>query len=418
MTAPTLALSRNREFAALWIGQTISQFGTSLSAFAYPLLVLTLTGSAAQAGLVGTVLGLTTFLLRLPAGAWTDRVDRRRLMLISDAGRVAAVISIPVADAVGHLTVAQILAVAVVEGTLGVFFGPAEAAAVRWVVPGHQVRQAVARNQIRSQVAGLLGPTVGGFLFSVGRAVPFVGDAVSYAISFLCVLTVRTPLQEAAGPPGRRHLLAEIREGLSRWWQDRFLRATAIWLAGAGAIYSSIGLVTLVLARDAGATVGELGVMFTVTAAGGFIGAFLAPWLRAHVRPGLLVVVFGWTGAAAAATIVVLRSPYALGVAGAVAFLLVPAINAVVFGHLAATVPDRLQGRVHSAVLQVSMVLTPVGPVVAGLLLDGAGPVRTAGIYAAALAVLAIVATATRAIRAATNDGSSRTRRPPGRQAP
>ena len=407
---PALSLSRNREFAALWIGQTISQFGTSLSAFAYPLLVLALTGSAAQAGLVGTVLGLTTFLLRLPAGAWTDRVDRRRLMLWSDAGRVVAVVSIPVADAMGRLTLAQILAVAVVEGSLGVLFGPAEAAAVRRVVPADQVRQAVARNQIRSQVAGLLGPTVGGLLFGLGRAVPFVGDAVSYAISFLCVLTVRTPLQDSAGLPRRRRLVGEIREGLSWWWRDRFLRAAALWMAGAGAAYSSIGLVTLVLARDAGATVGELGVMFTLTAAGGFGGALLAPWIRAHLRPGLLLVVFGWTGAAAAGTIVVLRSPYALGIAGAVAFLLFPAVNAVVFGHLAATVPDPLQGRVHSAVMQVSMMLAPVGPVVAGLLLDGAGPTRTAGIYAAALTALAIVATATRAIRSATEPPAGPTR--------
>jgi hypothetical protein len=102
--------------------------------------------------------------------------------------------------------------------------------------------------------------------------------------------------------------------------------------------------------------------------------------------------------------IVVLRSPYALGIAGAVAFLLVPAVNAVLFGQVAATVPDRLQGRVHSAVLQVTMTLAPVGPLVAGLLLDGAGPTRAAGIYAAALTVLAIAVTATRAIRAATDD--------------
>jgi MFS family permease len=397
----TLPLSRNREFAALWIGQTVSQFGTSLSAFAYPLLVLALTGSAAQAGLVGTVLGLTTFLLRMPAGAWTDRVDRRRLMLASDAGRAVAVLSIPVAEAFGHLTFGHILAVAVVEGSLGVLFGPAEAAAVRRVVAGDQVRDAVARNQLRAQVAGLLGPTVGGLLFGVGRVVPFVGDAVSYAISFVCVLTVRTPLQEPGRAGERRHLGAEIREGLSRWWRDPFLRAAALWMAGAGAVFSSIGLVTLVLARDAGAGVGALGLMFTLTAAGAFVGALIAPWLRRHLRPGRLLVLFAWISTAAAASIVVLRSPYALGLAGAVAFLLVPAINAVVFGHVAATVPDRLQGRVHSAVLQVSMLLAPIGPVVAGLLLDAHGPVRTAGIYAGTLLALAVVATVSRSIRTA-----------------
>jgi predicted MFS family arabinose efflux permease len=402
VSAPPPPLSRNREFAALWVGQTVSQFGTSLSAFTYPLLVLALTGSAAQAGLVGAVLTLTTFVLRLPAGAWTDRLDRRRLMLVSDAGRALAVASLPLADLAGRLTLGHILAVAVVEGTLGVFFGPAEAAAVRRVVAAGQVREAVARNQIRAQVAGLLGPTVGGLLFGLGRTVPFVGDALSYTISFVCVLTVRTPLQEPPGAAVRRHLVAEVREGLSRWWRDRFLRAAALWLAGAGVVFSSVGLVTLVLARDAGAGPGELGVMFSVTAAGGFAGALLAPWLRRRLRPGVLMVAFGWSSAAAAAAIVAVRSPYALGVAGAVAFLLYPAVNAVVFGHLAATVPDRLQGRVHAAVGQVTMLLMPVGPLVAGLLIDGAGPGRTAAVYAAVMVALAVAATATRAIRTAT----------------
>jgi len=177
--APARPLSRNREFGALWVGQTISEFGTSLSAFAYPLLVLALTGSAFQAGLVGTVLASTTFVLRLPAGAWADRLDRRRLMLASDAGRALALVSIPIADLLGGLTVGHILAVAVVEGALGVVFGPAEAAAVRRVVAADQVRDAVARNQIRAQVAGLLGPIAGGALFTLGRAVPFACDALS-----------------------------------------------------------------------------------------------------------------------------------------------------------------------------------------------------------------------------------------------
>jgi predicted MFS family arabinose efflux permease len=398
--APARPLSRNREFGALWVGQTISEFGTSLSAFAYPLLVLALTGSAFQAGLVGTVLASTTFVLRLPAGAWADRLDRRRLMLASDAGRALALVSIPIADLLGGLTVGHILAVAVVEGALGVVFGPAEAAAVRRVVAADQVRDAVARNQIRAQVAGLLGPIAGGALFTLGRAVPFACDALSYALSFVWVRTIRTPLRADAEDAGRRRLAAEIREGLSCWWRDGFLRAAALWLAGIGVAFSSIGLVILVLALESGAGAGQLGVMSALTASGGFVGALLAPWLQARCRPGVLLVAFGWLAAAVAALIVVFRSPYALGVLGAAAFLLFPAVNAVVFGHLAATVPDRLQGRANAAVRQVTMMLMPVGPVVAGLLIDTGGPVTTAAIYAAALTTLAVTATATKAIRA------------------
>jgi MFS family permease len=125
------SLRHNREFLALWSGQAASSLGTSISTLAYPLLVLSATGSPGQAGLVASALALTTFLVRLPAGVVADRIDRRRLMLVCDAGRIVAVGSIAAAAWFGAVTLAHVLAVAVVEGTLGALFGPAEAVAVR-----------------------------------------------------------------------------------------------------------------------------------------------------------------------------------------------------------------------------------------------------------------------------------------------
>jgi MFS family permease len=216
---PELPLRRNRDFVALWVGQTASALGTSISSLAYPLLLLAVTGSPALAGAGATVLAATTFLLRIPAGVVADRVDRKRLMLVCDGGRLMAVGSLGLTAAFGEVHLAHVFLVAVVEGALGVLFAPAETVAVRAVVAPSQVRDAVARNQARQQLASLVGPSLGGALFGLGRGLPFLADALSYAVSFLAVATVRTPLpQGRPSPPGRR-LRQELGEGLRWLWR-------------------------------------------------------------------------------------------------------------------------------------------------------------------------------------------------------
>jgi MFS family permease len=84
------ALRANRNFRLLWIGQVLSDLGTEIGTLAYPLLVLALTHSPVIAGTVGTVTNAAAFAVRLPAGALTDRIDRRRTMILSDVVRTAA----------------------------------------------------------------------------------------------------------------------------------------------------------------------------------------------------------------------------------------------------------------------------------------------------------------------------------------
>jgi MFS family permease len=393
-------LARNREFAALWIGQAVSNLGISISSFAYPLVVLEAGRSPAQAGLVASVLAGTAFFLRLPAGALVDRWNRRRILLVCDAGRALNSLALGVSLALGHFFLAQILAVAFVEAALGVLFGPAEAAAVRRVVRPGQIRDAVARNQSRGALPGLVGPPIGGALLAAGRALPFLADAVSYLVSLGCVLLVRTPLQD--GRPverAERRPLAELLGGLRWIWGQTFLRSLLLWFAGAGVVFTSLGLVTLVLARDRGASPAELGAMAAITASGAVAGALATPRLLRLVPPQRLAVAFAWLAAAMTLLLLPAHSPYLIGLLGAVAFLLVPPLNAVAFAYVAEHAPDRLQGRATSAGIQIASLAAPVGPLLAGLLLGGLGTTRTVVVYAGLLAVLAIVASLSRPLR-------------------
>jgi MFS family permease len=197
--------------------------GSQVSQIAFPLLMLNLTGSPAQAGLLGTVGSLPYLILSLPAGALIDRWDRKQVMILCDTGRALALGSIPVALWLTHLTAAQLYIVALSHGILFVFFSLAGVAALPRVVPKHQLPTAMAQNQIAGYAAGLLGPSLGGYLYRLGRALPFLSDALSYVASVIGLLVVKTAFQEQRTQP-RDTLGGQILAGLLWLWRQPLVR--------------------------------------------------------------------------------------------------------------------------------------------------------------------------------------------------
>ncbi|GHO47049.1 hypothetical protein KSX_52120 [Ktedonospora formicarum] len=207
------SLWRNRDFMLLWSSQLLSSVGSQVSLLAFPLLVLGITHSATQAGLVGALDSLPFAILCLPAGALIDRWDRKRVMLICDTGRALALGSIPVALWLGHLSLLQICLVALVEGTLMTFFSVAEIACLPHLVPKEQIPAASAQNQAINSTSWTLGPFLGGLLYGIGPAVPFLTDAISYVWSVLSVFLMRARFQEERAEEPRK-IWYEIGEGL------------------------------------------------------------------------------------------------------------------------------------------------------------------------------------------------------------
>ena len=194
--AKAVPLRRNRDFVLLQVGQTLSTIGSESTGIAYPLLVLALTHSPVEAGVVGFARIVPWALFGFLAGAAVDRLRRKRMMIVSDLVRIGAVTSIVVAIAVDRISFAQIAIVAFVEGTMFVFFNVAEIGALRSVVPGRQLPAAAAAEQARYSTVTLVAPPLGGFLFGLGRSLPFLADAVSYIFSLASLLAIRTPFQE------------------------------------------------------------------------------------------------------------------------------------------------------------------------------------------------------------------------------
>jgi len=196
----TVPLRRNRDFQLLWIGESLSELGSRIAGISIPLLVLTSSHSPAKLGLTGFVGLLPLLLFTLPAGALLDRWNRRRVMLICQITRALAVLSLALAVAGGRIWFPLILALFFLDVTGAIFFSVAERSALPQIVPEDQMRSAVAQNQAREYGTGLIGRPLGGFLFSLSRALPFLVDACSYAFSIASLALIRSDFQEAREP--------------------------------------------------------------------------------------------------------------------------------------------------------------------------------------------------------------------------
>src|SRR5919198_1438962 len=244
-------LRRNRDFVLLQTGQALSTVGSESATVAYSLLVLQLTHSPAKAGLTAFARLVPWVLFALPAGVAVDRWNRKRLMIASDVIRTGAVAALGATAATGHLTFALVPGVAFVEGGMYVLFNIAEVGVVRSVVPIRQLPRAFATEQARLSSVYLAGPPLGGFLFGLGRSLPFLFDAVSYAFSTGTLLAMRTPFQEERGRT-ETSVLTEVREGLAWLWSRPFLRTCALLFAAGNFSWAALELTIIVAGRRQG----------------------------------------------------------------------------------------------------------------------------------------------------------------------
>jgi hypothetical protein len=398
MTEAPATLWRNRDFNLLWVSQSLSDLGTAISALAVPLLVLALTHSPVQAGLVGTIGLVATVLCRLPAGVLVDRVDRRRIMLVCDAVRLVAYLALGVIILDGKVSLAAVTAVTVIGSACNAFFGTAEHSSLRNIVARGQLPTAVARNEARAYGTSLAGPPIGGLLFGLGRSLPFFGDALTFLGSLVGVAMVRGPLQEPRAEKPAGHAAALV-EGLRFVFGNPFLRAILLIAAPLNLAINGIIFTIIVTLQRHGVRPAIIGTVGTVVAVGGLLGALAAPRLQRRLPLPVLIRGICWAAAGFMAISALLTSSVAAAVPVAIAVFLGPASNAALFGHQAAITPDRLQGRVVSVVIVVATSVSAAAPLIAGVLIAAWGSPAAVLVFAAAVGGSAIAATVSRGIR-------------------
>ena len=383
----------------LQAAQLLSSGGSQITAISYPLLVLALTGSPAKAGIVAFARLLGMALFALPAGLAADHWNRRRLMIAAHAVRALVIGGLGALILLDEIAFWAIPFIAFVEGSGAAVFSAAQAGALRAVVPRRQLPGAVAIVTGREAAISLGAPALGGALFVLSRALPFVVHAVSYAFSTFALLAMRTPFQEER-ERDLSPLRSRLAEGFRFLWAHAFLRTCAFLYGLTNFIGPGVLLAVLVIGKRQGLSGGEVGLLLSAFGAGLLLGAFLSPLVRRllPVRGVLLLELWTWVGCG---VFLVWPNVFVLTASILPTALAIPSTDSVVRGYQLAMTPDRLLGRVGSVQSTIALLIAPLGPLAAGFLLDAFSERATIAVFAAFGLVLAFWGTLSPAIRAA-----------------
>jgi MFS family permease len=394
-TAPAPGLGA--DFWKFWTGQTLSQLGGSVTAFLLPLLIFRLTGSALDLALATAAAFLPYPLFGLIIGAWVDRADRKRLMILTDLGRAAVIGSIPALAALDALPIWWLYVAGFLTSTLTIAFGAAEFAAIPSLVARDDLVTANGRIQASYSAATVLGPLLAGPLLLVASpATVLLIDAFSYVVSAIALALIARPFNEAGAPRGPRALAGlrrDIAEGLGYVLRHPVLRAISAMMALINFIATTQGTQLVLFATERlGASDARVGLLYSAGSVG-IVALSLAAgplrrrWSFSRVALGALMA----SG--------LLSVAFALTTHYWVALVLWAIISGlgILFnintGSLRqAIVPNHMLGRVISVAMVLAWSVNPLGSLLGGLAIARSGNVAL--VYAAIGAATFLIALA------------------------
>ncbi|MFE3073957.1 MFS transporter [Streptomyces sp. NPDC059247] len=406
-SAAPVPLRRNRRFQILWIGAASANLGLETVEVAYPLLIMSLTGSPALAGLFGFAQIGTALLVGLPAGAVVDRWDRRRILLISEAVRALTLAFIVLTLMTDRANFGLLILAAIVLGAGTAFGAPARMLLIRAVVPDHQLTAALSQDEARSGAAALAGPPLGGALYLVSRTFPFLAAIVGFVISFVCALLVRVPKTAPPAEPveqERKSALGPLTtafSGVVELLGDRLLRSALLLIS---IFYFSITaaiLMVMVTLRDQHHSPGTIGLALSGTAVGMLVGSALVPRLNRLLSPGALLISASTLTTAAVALLAVPLGPVWVFAMLTLAALGLPALKILVDIMIFRQTPDHRRGRAIAATITLIGAGSPLGSLVGGVSLQFLGVTGAIVLIAGAQAVITVAGLANRHVRSA-----------------
>lgn len=404
-SASVRSLWRNGAFVALWGGQSVSVFGTQITAFALPWLVLELTHEAFAVGMLNAVSFLPALVFALPAGLIADRWNRRTIMLVCDAARGLVILTVPLAAFAGVLTLPHLFAVGALVRLLTVFFEVGYVAALPNLVEKPQLPEANGKVELTRSIAEFSGQPLGGILIAVfTTAGTLLLDSLTYFASVVSLLFVHKPFSAPAAKREEGTFWRRMTEGLRYVFAHPLLRALALAPAVGNLAASAFGATIIFRGRDElGFSAFETGLLVGSAAIGqAFAAAFVGRAVK-RVPAGRLILLaaaaqpplylaFALTGNLAA--MIALHASLGL----CVVFLNVPMVS------LRQTIiPDHLRGRSLAAVRMFVLSMYPVGAITGGVLASLFGAWATFA-FASLVVVGAVLFIARSAIPAATLD--------------
>ncbi len=392
-------LFRHHDFRQLFLGDTISQFGTQMTFLALPVLaVRVLDANAFEMGLLGTFEFAAFLLIGLPAGAWVDRWRKQRVLVLNDLVRAAALATLPIAWLLDALSLPQMLVVALVVGASTVFFDVAYQSYLPELVEPDRISEGNAKLQASQSVAMVGGPGLAGLLIKlVGAPLTIALDAVS----FVCSAWFISRIRHVDTPPPRetrRALHVEIREGLSFVLRHPLLwRITASTSLGNFFTAMTGALLVLFALEELGLDAGQLGLAMGIGSVGGLLGALSATRVTDLVGEGRAIPlsVLLWIPAGLLMPLAGTVVPALIAVMGSSFLMSFAAVlyNVTQVSFRQRLCPRPLLGRMNASIRFIVWGSMPVGSFLGGVLGSSIGVrevfwVGVAGSAVAALPVL------------------------------
>ncbi|GLW90439.1 MFS transporter [Actinokineospora globicatena] len=368
------ALWRDRDFALLWAGQTVSDLGSATTLLILPLIaVTTLDASTTEVGLLSAAATVAWFLVPLPAGAVVDRVAKRRLMVVCDVVRCVVAAAVPLAAAFGAARVEHLVVAAFLLGTFTVLFEVSWQSYVPELLPPDRLTEGNSRIATTNAVATVLGPSLAGLAVLLMPAPDvLLIDAASFAASAGTLLLIRA--RDRRSPPATLAIREHLLGGLRFAWNHPVLRRVVACSATAN-FFDAITttLVVVFLVRDLGASSATAGIVLGIGGAGGVVGGLLVRSLASRLGEARML----WLGKLSVGGLTVLI-PASSSVWMVSAGLFANSFSVVLYNILQITYrqavcPPELRGRMNAAIRWTIRSVIPLGAILAGLLGDAVG---------------------------------------------
>ncbi|MEF3114910.1 MFS transporter [Streptomyces chrestomyceticus] len=380
------------DFRRLWLGETVSELGNSITVVALPLIaVVVLDADSTAVGLIAAAVWLPWLLVGLPVGAWVDRMRKRPLMIACDLVSAVALTSVPLTAWAGALTLQQLVLVALVCGTATVCFNTAYHSYIRIVLDGRDLLEGNAKLQGSKAATQVAGPGAAGLLAqAVGAVSGLMADAVTFLVSAFCLKRIDVAEPAPAHDEERVPLRQQIAEGVRFLGRDRYLRWMVTWGAVLNmALMGSQAVQVVFLVRTLGLNSAMVGLLLTGSSVGGIVGALLTTRITRRIGTGrgllLLQVVTAPFAllmpltSAGPGLLLFAGGSFALGVGVAVA-------NVVVGSFRQTYCPPRMLGRVVATSMMLNHSTMPLGSLLGGVLGDAVGHRPTLWIMAGVIA--------------------------------
>ncbi|CAM5636256.1 MULTISPECIES: MFS transporter [Streptomyces] len=382
----------DRDFGRLFAATALGQFGDRVVFLALPLVaVAALDADEFHVGLLAAMTTAGSFLVGLPAGAWVDRLRKRTVMVAADLARALVLATVPVAWWADLLTIWWLCAIALIHGTLTVFFDVAYVSYLPHLVGRDKVVEGNARLSAVRSVTSISGPAAAGPLTAlVGAPATLVAGAAGMALSGLLAATIHA--HEHTPRPGRHPgLRRETKEGLKFVLRHPVLRAITLGDAVFNvslAVYQAMLLVFL--KREIGLQPSGIGLLFSGMGLGALLGALLASTASKRVGQGTVIWLASLVTCPLTALMPLARPGWSVYVAavGLAALSLGGVVRVVAqTSFQQALTPDRLLGRTNATIRFISWGGMPLGGLLGGTLGSVLGAAATLWIGAAGMSV-------------------------------